>query len=66
MHTNKAGATNPTKNPALIVWTDMNSLALQYWRELGLTPSSFKKITGDSVKKEKGGGLADVLKNLEC
>ena len=64
-YTNKGGATNTTKNPLLVLWDDLNKSALAYWRELGLTPSSYKKMTGDAPKKEKGGGLAEALKSLE-
>lgn len=64
-HTNKAGATNIVKNPAIVLWNDLNTSALAYWRELGLTPSAYRKLTGDAPKKERGGGLAAVLKNLE-
>ena len=64
-YTNKGGATNLTKNPLLVLWDDLNKSALAYWRELGLTPSSYKKMTGDAPKKEKGGGLAEALKSLE-
>ena len=65
IHTNKAGAANPTKNPALVMWNDLNTSALAYWRDLGLTPSAFRKLTGDAPKKERGGGLAEALKTLE-
>lgn len=64
-YTNKGGATNTTKNPLLVLWDDLNKSALAYWRELGLTPSSYKKMTGDSPKKEKTDGLAKALKTLE-
>ena len=64
-YTNKGGATNTTKNPLLVLWDDLNKSALAYWRELGLTPSSYKKMTGDSPKKEKVNGLAEALKSLE-
>ena len=64
-YTNKGGNTNPVKNPLLVLWDDLNKSALAYWRELGLTPSSYKKMTGDAPKKEKGGGLAEALKSLE-
>ena len=64
-YTNKGGATNLTKNPLLVLWDDLNKSALAYWRELGMTPSSYKKMTGDAPKKEKGGGLAEALKSLE-
>ena len=64
-YTNKAGATNLTKNPLLILWDDLNKTALAYWRELGLTPSSYKKMTGEGPKKEKETGLAAALQSLE-
>lgn len=64
-YTNKGGNTNLTKNPLLVLWDDLNKTALAYWRELGLTPSSYKKMTGDAPKKKKGGGLAEALKSIE-
>lgn len=64
-YTNKAGATNLTKNPLLILWDDLNKTALAYWRELGMTPSSYKKMTGEGPKKEKATGLAAALQSLE-
>lgn len=63
-YTNKGGSTNMTKNPLLVLWDDLNKSALAYWRELGLTPSSYKKMTGDTVKKEKAGGLAEALASV--
>lgn len=50
-HTNKGGATNLEQNPALRLINDLNRDALQYWRELGLTPSGLSKISSDVVKK---------------
>lgn len=64
-HTNKNGSTNLAKNPLLVMWDDLNKSALAYWRELGLTPSSYKKITGDTPKKEKPGGLAAALMEID-
>lgn len=64
-YTNKAGATNLSKNPLLVLWDELNKSALAYWRELGLTPSSYKKMTGDAPKKEKPSGLAAALAGLE-
>lgn len=64
-YTNKGGSTNLTKNPLLVLWDDLNKSALAYWRELGLTPSSYKKMTGDAPKKEKVSGLAAALKEIE-
>nr|DAH14768.1 MAG TPA: terminase small subunit [Caudoviricetes sp.] len=64
-YTNKGGATNTTKNPLLVLWDDLNKSALAYWRELGLTPSSYKKMTGDTPKQKKESKLEQALKNLE-
>ena len=64
-YTNKGNATNMVKNPLLILWDDLNKSALAYWRELGLTPSSFRKMTGGGKEKEEKGGLAAALASLE-
>lgn len=65
-YTNKGGKTNMTKNPLLILWDNLNKTALSYWRELGLTPSSYKKITGEGAKKDmKKKGLAAALAEIE-
>ena len=65
-YTNKGGSTNMTKNPLLVLWDDLNKTALAYWRELGLTPSSYKKLTGTGAKKEGSKkGLAAALASIE-
>lgn len=43
-YTNEGGHSNPKKNPALAIIFDSNQQALAYWRDLGLTPSGFKKL----------------------
>ena len=65
MHTNKGGATNMIKNPALVAIMDCNSQALAYWRDLGLTPAGLRRL-GDKglLNKDDGGGLADALAEL--
>lgn len=50
-HTNKGGATNVVKNPALVVINEMNAQALQFWRELGLTPKGFQAMQKNGFKK---------------
>lgn len=65
-HTNKGGATNLVKNPQLVTWMDLNTQALAYWRELGLTPSAYKKMTGGTKAEEKGSALVEALKALEA
>lgn len=63
-HTNSHGETNRMKNPALMLWTDLNAQALQYWRELGLTPASLRKMGMVSAEEEKGSALVQALKAL--
>lgn len=51
-HTNKGGHTNIIKNPALVVINECNQQALAYWRDLGLTPSGYKKLNGDAAQQK--------------
>lgn len=62
-HTNKGGATNIVKNPALTVLMDCNTQALAYWRDLGLTPAGYKRLNADVVKEEKG-SLENLLEKM--
>ena len=65
-YTNKGGRTNLVKNPLMTSWLDLNAQALTYWRDLGLTPSGLKKITGENIKpNEKKSSLAEILKELK-
>lgn len=46
-------------NPLITGWMELNKQALQFWKELGLTPQSLKKMNEDIFKKqqkEKKGG----------
>lgn len=52
-HTNKAGATNIVKNPALQVIEACNIQALAYFRDLGLTAKGLKSIGVEVEKKEE-------------
>ncbi len=52
-HTNKSGATNKEQNPVLRLINDLNRDALQYWRDLGLTPAGLKRINDAAVKAKK-------------
>lgn len=63
-YTNKAGATNISKNPLLILWDDLNKSALAYWRDLGLTPAGLKKISEKAMQPQKKNKLAEALKDL--
>lgn len=64
-HTNKGGATNLTQNPALRAVNDLNRDALAYWRDLGLTPSGFKKLTDVAISnKEESSKLEKALNEI--
>lgn len=64
-HTNKAGHANIVRNPALAVINEQNQQALAYWRDLGLTPSGYKKLTGETIDEKKGGTFEAMLEKLE-
>lgn len=63
-YTNKAGATNPAKNPALIVIMDCNAQALAYWRDLGLTPAGLKRINEEGLKESNKSALDAALESF--
>ena len=58
------GAVNMGMNPRLRVWMDLSAQALNYWRDLGLTPSGLKKIDEQMMKPKKVSALAEALKDL--
>lgn len=64
-HTNKAGAKNVEQNPVLRLINDLNRDALQYWRDLGLTPAGLKKINDEAMKPITSSPLDQILSNLE-
>lgn len=63
-HTNKGGSTNIVKNPALVVIDDLNKTALQYWRDLGLTPAGLRRIDEKAMKPQRANSLAEAMKAL--
>ena len=65
IHTNKAGAQNLEQNPALRLVNDLNRDALQYWRDLGLTPAGLKKINDEALKASEASALDKILSGLE-
>ena len=62
--TNSKG-TAKVKNPLIAIWEDLNKLALNYWRDLGLTPAGLKKINEESFAKTKGSAGNSLLEMLE-
>ncbi len=64
-YTNKAKETNLVKNPALVIITDLNAQALQFWRDLGLTPAGLKKLNGDALTaKATTAGFEQLLAKI--
>lgn len=62
-YTNRGGQTNYVKNPLLVMWTELNQQALTFWRDLGLTPSGYRKLTEDGkiAPKERKLSLFDAI-----
>jgi len=63
-YTNKLGAENPVKNPALSIILECNAQALQYWRDLGLTSKSWKAINEGKEPEDKRDGFTKALAEL--
>lgn len=51
------------KNPYMAAYNDMNAAALNYWRDLGLTPKGLKAIDEQAMKPKPKSALADLLKD---
>ena len=65
--TSDRGAVNHAINPIVQLINQLNGTALSYWKELGLTPASYKKMTGGAADGtgEKETGLAAILRQIE-
>ena len=62
-HTNKGGNTNLVKNPLLVMVNDLNSTALAYWKELGLTSKAFVQMKKNGFEKKEA-TFEDLLKDI--
>lgn len=63
-HTNKGGNTNIVKNPALVMVMELNTQALSYWRDLGLTPSGLRKLNAEVIQTKNESNLDKILAKL--
>lgn len=63
-HTNRGGATNIVKNPALVLVMECDAQALAYWRELGLTGRAYKTMTGSLNVRVESKSLEEALSDL--
>ena len=59
------GHTRTKKNPLMAELQEHRRDALQYWRELGLTPAGFKKLQEEKQDEGNTSSLAEALKSLE-
>ena len=63
-HVNQAGEANLTQNPALRLINDLNRDALQYWRDLGLTPAGLRRINEErltAVEKKRTQNVLSIV-----
>lgn len=58
------GAVNQKQNPLLQLWGNLNTQALAYWRDLGLTPAGLKKLNDAVMKEQKSTVLELALKKI--
>lgn len=63
-HYTKTGAANLEQNPALRLMNDLNRDALAYWRDLGLTPAGYKKLTANVVEDKTAQGFEKLLEKI--
>lgn len=63
--TTDRGSVNKRPNPLLNQWKDLNSSALQYIKELGLSPAGAKKIKGETPAESKPNGLEAFMREFE-
>lgn len=62
-NTERTEKQNVAKNPLLMLEQDLNTQALQYWKELGLTSKSWKSMSATATVTENS--LEKVLRGLE-
>lgn len=58
--TSDRGAENPKQNPLLRQWQEINTTALAYLRDLGITPAGLRKLQGQ-MDVQKGYVSADAI-----
>lgn len=58
------GAVNSAKNPLYVIWNELNSQALDFWKELGLTPKGLKAISEEALKPEKTDPFVEKIDQL--
>lgn len=63
-HTNRAGAENLAKNPALTALETLWTQALAHLRDLGLTPKGLKAMGGTLDKKEEASSFEKLFSDL--
>ena len=57
------GGVKTVKNPFLLAVNELDSAALAYWRDLGLTPKGFQSMQKNGFQKKEG-TFEELLKNI--
>ena len=58
------GAENTVQNPLITLWDRLNTTALAYWRDLGLTPKGLKAICDSAMNPRQADGMEELSKVL--
>lgn len=65
--TNREGERYYKQNPIIKTLNDLDKSALCYWRELSLTPATYKKLTGNyEANKPKPLTEADIMSKIRA
>lgn len=65
-YSQREGKKNMAKNPLLMLETDLNTQALAYLRQLGLTPASLKQMNDQIIEKTKKSVLEEALNGFNA
>ena len=58
------GAKNPKPNPLLKQWNELNTTALAYLRDLGITPAGLRKLQGQLPKNEPKRSFQEIFEEM--
>ena len=62
--TSDRGAENPKQNPLLRQWQEINTTALAYLRDLGITPAGLRKLQGQLDNRKGQVSAEEILAKI--
>ena len=65
IRTTDRGEKNLAKNPLLVLQMNLDAQALQYWRDLGLTPVGYRKLTSGAAADTVNRKFEEWIEALE-